>query len=146
MKTKIIMLALLCTACAEKPLTNQETQNLLSQYTWGYTAPNSDTPIKLTFKDNQLSAYASCNSMGSPYKIVEQQIIAQSSFLSTEMGCPPHLEKQESFIKGFFEQPVPFKISSRSSQHPKLIFQKDQQEYIFIGTKRSHKSKNAHGE
>ena len=82
--------------------------------------------------------------MGTPYKIIEQQIITQSSFISDAMGCPPNLEKQESFITGFFEQPVPFKISSRSSQHPKLIFQKDQQEYIFIGTKRSHE--NAHGE
>ena len=146
MKTKIIMLALLCTACAEKTLSNQEVQNLLSQYTWAYTPPNSDIPIELTFKDNQLGAYTSCNYMGTPYKIIEQQIITQSSFISDAMGCPSHLEKQESFIKGLFEQPVAFKISSRSDQYPKLIFQKDQQEYTFIGTKVSHKNKNAHGE
>ena len=146
MKIKIIMLALLCSACTEKPLSTQETQNLLSQYTWAYTPPNSEIPIEITFKDNQLGAYTSCNYMGSPYKIVEQQIMTQSSFLSTVMGCPPHLEKQESFITGFFEQPVPFKISSRSTQHPKLIFQKDQQEYIFIGTKLSQKNKNPNGE
>ncbi|AYO55119.1 META domain-containing protein [Acinetobacter wuhouensis] len=143
MKTKIIMLALLCTACAEKPLTNQETQNLLSQYTWGYTAPNSDTPIKLTFKDNQLSAYASCNSMGGAYKIIEQKMLAPIIFGDAQ-ACAPHIMQQEHFIRMFFLQPVPFKISSRSSQNPKLIFQKDQQEYIFVGTKRSHE--NAHGE
>ena len=146
MKIKIIMLALLCSACTEKPLSTQETQNLLSQYTWAYTPPNSEIPIEITFKDNQLGAYTSCNYMGSPYKIVEQQIMTKSSFLSDAMGCPPHLEKQESFITGFFEQPVPFKISSRSTQHPKLIFQKDQQEYIFIGTKLSQKNKNPNGE
>ena len=146
MKIKIIMLALLCSACTEKPLSTQETQNLLSQYTWAYTPPNSEIPIEITFKDNQLGAYTSCNYMGSPYKIVEQQIMTQSSFLSDAMGCPPHLEKQESFIKDFFEQPVAFKITSRSTQHPKLIFQKDQQEYIFVGTKLSQKNKNPNGE
>ncbi|MDM1763442.1 MULTISPECIES: hypothetical protein [unclassified Acinetobacter] len=62
------------------------------------------------------------------------------------MGCPPHLEKQESFIKGFFEHPVPFQIKYASSPHPKLIFQKNQQEYIFIGTKILSKNKHPHGE
>lgn len=62
------------------------------------------------------------------------------------MGCPPHLEKQESFIKGFFEHPVPFQIKYASSPHPKLIFQKNQQEYIFIGTKTLSKNKHPHGE
>ena len=145
MKTKIIMLALLCSACTEKPLTNQETQNLLSQYTWVYTAPNSDIPIELTFKDDKLGAYTSCNSMGGAYKIIEQKMLAPIIFGDAQ-ACAPHIMQQEHFIRMFFLQPVPFKISSQSDQHPKLIFQKDQQEYIFIGTKLSHKSKNAHGE
>lgn len=45
-----------------------------------------------------------------------------------------------------FLQAVPFQIKYASSQHPKLIFQKDQQEYIFIGTKILSKNKNPHGE
>mgnify|MGYP003451923776 FL=1 len=146
MKIKIIMLALLCSACTEKPLSTQETQNLLSQYTWAYTPPNSDTPIKLTFNLQTISMDSECNVIGTGYYLKNNLMGVRYAIPSTVMGCPPHLEKQESFITGFFEQPVPFKISSRSTQHPKLIFQKDQQEYIFIGTKLSQKNKNPNGE
>lgn len=143
MKIKIIILALLCTACREKPLSVQEIQNLLSQYKWVYTAPNSDTPIELTFKGDQLGAYASCNGMGGAYKIIEQKMIAPIIFGDAQ-ACEAHVMQQENLIRNFFQQPVPFKISSLSAQHPKLIFQKDLHEYIFIGTKLTNKS--THGE
>lgn len=146
MKTKIMMLVLFCTACTEKPRSTKETQKLLSQYTWAYTPPNSDIPIELSFEDNHFGAYTSCNGIGASYKIAEQKIVVQLPIVSTAMGCPPHLEKQESFIKGFFEHPVPFQIKYASSPHPKLIFQKNQQEYIFIGTKILSKNKHPHGE
>lgn len=147
MKIKIIILALLCTACSEKPLSVEETQNLLSQYTWSYTPPNSNTPIELSFNHQVINMHTQCNTIGGiVYQLKENTIVTQLELpiVSTAMGCPPQLEKQESFIKGFFEQPVPFKISSRSAQHPKLIFQKDQKQYIFIGTKLTNKS--THGE
>ncbi|MFW1857796.1 hypothetical protein [Acinetobacter defluvii] len=141
MKIKIIILALLCTACHEKPLSVPETQKLLSQYIWSYTPPNNDIPIELTFKDNQLGAYVSCNYMGGTYKVIEQKIMIPI-FFGDAQACAPHIMRQEHFIRMFFLQPVPFKITSRSSNNPKLIFQKEKQEYIFVGTKLSHKNKS----
>lgn len=139
MKTKIIILTLLCTACAEKPLSTLETQNLLSQYTWSYTPQNSNIPIKFSFNNDQVSAYTSCNAMGAHYKIVGQKMSIPIFFGDTQM-CSAQIEQQEYFIRMFFLQPVAFKINSRSDQHPKLIFQKDKQKYIFIGTKSSSKN------
>ncbi|WP_173912726.1 META domain-containing protein [Acinetobacter sp. Marseille-Q1618] len=143
MKIKIIILALLCTACREKPLSVEETQNLLRQYTWSYTPPNSDTPIELSFQEGQIGGYSYCNAMGAPYKIIGQKMTAPL-FMSDARGCAPYIMQQETFIKSFFEPPVPFKIKYTSSKHPKLIFEKGQKQYIFIGTKLTNKS--THGE
>lgn len=145
MKTKIMMLVLFCTACTEKPRSTQETQKLLSQYTWAYTPPNSNIPIKLTFSNDHLNAYTSCNAMGGAYKIIEQKM-STPLFYGDAQACAPNIMQQEHFIRMFFLQPVPFQIKYASSQHPKLIFQKDQQEYIFIGTKILSKNKKPHGE
>ena len=145
MKTKIMMLVLFCTACTEKPLSTQETQKLLGQYTWAYTPSNSDIPIELTFKDNQLGAYTSCNYMGGAYKIIEQKM-STPLFYGDAQACAPNIMQQEHFIRMFFLQAVPFQIKYASSPHPKLIFQKDQQEYSFVGTKILSKNKHPHGE
>lgn len=117
------MLALLCTACTEKPLTNQETQNLLSQYTWVYTAPNSDIPIELTFKDDQLGAYTSCNSMGGAYKIIEQKMLAPIIFGDAQ-ACAPHIMQQEHFIRMFFYSPFPLRLAHVQVNIPNLFFKK----------------------
>ena len=145
MKTKIMILVLFSTACTEKPRSTQETQKLLGQYTWAYTPPDSSIPIELTFSNDHLSAYTSCNAMGGAYKIIEQKM-STPLFYGDAQACTPNIMQQEHFIRMFFLQAVPFKITVRSSHHPKLIFQKDQQEYIFIGTKILSKNKTLHGE
>ena len=106
MKTKIMMLVLFCTACTEKPRSAQETQKLLGQYTWAYTPPNSNTPIKLSFNKDQVGAYASCNSMGGAYKIIEQKMIAPIIFGDAQ-ACAPNIMQQEHFIRMFFSASCP---------------------------------------
>lgn len=77
--------------------------------------------------------------MGESYKIIEQKMIAPIIFGDAQ-ACAPNIMQQEHFIRMFFLQAVPFQIKYASSKHPKLIFQKDQQDHIFIGTKISSKT------
>ncbi|WP_174492195.1 META domain-containing protein [Acinetobacter sp. Marseille-Q1623] len=123
MKTKIMMLVLFCTACTEKPRSTQETQKLLGQYTWAYTPPNSNIPIELTFSNDHLNAYTSCNAMGGSYKIIEQKIITPL-FYGDAQACTPNIMQQEHFIRMFFCKLYPFKLNMLQVNTPNLFSKK----------------------
>ena len=53
--------------------------------------------VRLAFENGQLSASAGCNSMGGPYRIEGDRLVA-GQLATTEMGCAPALMEQDRWL------------------------------------------------
>jgi heat shock protein HslJ len=53
--------------------------------------------VRLTFQDGQVSASAGCNSMGGPYRIEGDRLVA-GQLMTTEMACDPALMEQDRWV------------------------------------------------
>ncbi|SPL72663.1 META domain-containing protein [Acinetobacter stercoris] len=143
MKTNIILgIVLLLGACTKPSSSNQNSykamsekdqQKFLMQYTWSYTPANSQIPIELSFTQTGIGMYSQCNIISANYRLMNNTIVVEIPITSSAIGCPTHLEHQESLIKQFFEVPVAFKIIFTKTNQPLLILSQDQQQYTFLG-------------
>ena len=95
------------TTVVHKPITStvlssQKFSEILQQYTWTYTPPNSKTPIQINFNHDGITIYSGCNLMSRKYKTQNHQIILFDDLLSSTKACE-ELEKQTclSNINGF---------------------------------------------
>ena len=53
--------------------------------------------VRLAFEDGQVSASAGCNSMGGPYRIEGDRLVA-GQLMTTEMACDPALMEQDRWL------------------------------------------------
>jgi heat shock protein HslJ len=65
----------------------------------GYT-PVPDTKVRLSFKDDQLSFSAGCNSYSGPYSMCDGRLCV-TELGGTEIGCPPAQQAQDEWFADF---------------------------------------------
>lgn len=107
---------------------------ILSSYDWTYQPQGTDRPIILSFSDNRLGIQTGCNTMGGAWKI-ENGKITTGNLMSTLIGCPSALAKQEQYAGSIFDKrAVPFSIDSRNVEQPTLTLTDAQgQQVVFTG-------------
>ena len=127
------------TTVVHKPITStvlssQKFSEILQQYTWTYTPPNSKTPIQINFNHDGITIYSGCNLMSRKYKTQNHQIILFDDLLSSTKACE-ELEKQENFSYGLFLQPNSFTLEQNSMGEMVLNLEhSNHQHYIFKAT------------
>lgn len=67
------------------------------------------TELRLTFKAGELGIDAGCNHMSGTYDLDGDQL-SVGMMSMTEMGCPPKLMAQDTWVAGLFEEPVTFDL------------------------------------
>lgn len=67
------------------------------------------TELRLTFKDGELGINAGCNHMSGAYELDGDQL-SVGMMSMTEMGCPPKLMAQDTWVAGLFEEPVTLEL------------------------------------
>jgi len=61
--------------------------------------------VRLSFEGGQISASAGCNSMGGPYALVGNRLVARQ-LATTEMACDPPLMDQDQWLAGLLDGAV----------------------------------------
>lgn len=102
-------------------LQQQNADKTLTQYTWTLETDNAPKPITLQFSDEgRLSISTSCNTMGSSWKIENNQIVT-GNLMSTMMGCSDNAMKQEGLAASWFDgRKVPFVLNLNDTNQPTL--------------------------
>jgi heat shock protein HslJ len=67
----------------------------------GYT-PVAGTTIRLTFRADEVGFSAGCNSYFGPYSLCDGKLCI-SGLGGTEIGCPPELQAQDTWLAGFLQ-------------------------------------------
>ena len=63
-----------------------------------------DTQIRLTFDDGMLGASAGCNSLSTPYEVVDGRLITPGGGMTTtDMGCDPPRHAQDDWLGGLLQ-------------------------------------------
>lgn len=102
-------------------LQQQNADKTLASYEWSTTTADAPKPIVLNFSnEGRLSISTSCNTMGSSWKVENNQIVT-GNIMSTMMACPDNLMKQEGIASGWFtDRKVPFVLNLNDSNKPML--------------------------
>ena len=107
----------------------------LSAYQWSMNTESAPKPLVLNFdSQGRLSISTSCNSLGSSWKIVGNQIVTGSA-ISTMMACSDAHMKQEGIAGSLFsDQKVDFVLNTQDINQPTLtITSAKGEKYVFIG-------------
>ena len=102
-------------------LQQQNADQTLSNYTWSIDTVNAPKPIVLNFlKEGRLGISTSCNTLGSEWKVDNNQIIT-GSMMSTMMACPDNMMNQEGIAGNWFDSgKTPFTLNLSNPQKPTL--------------------------
>jgi heat shock protein HslJ len=73
----------------------------LLQSAQGYT-PVAGTTVRLSFQAAELGISAGCNSYSGPYSLCDGKLCL-SRLGGTEIGCPPELQAQDTWLAGFLQ-------------------------------------------
>lgn len=114
-------------------LQQQNADQTLSAYQWSIHTENAPKPIVLNFStDGRLSISTSCNTLGSNWKVENNQIIA-GQFMSTMMACPDNYMKQENIASSWFEnRKTPFLLNLNNPDQPTLTLTTNAGEKIVL--------------
>lgn len=129
-------------------LQQQNADQTLMQYQWSYETPDAPKPIILNFSDEgRLSISTSCNTMGSTWKIENNQIVT-GSLMSTMMACPDNYMKQEGIASSWFEgRKAPFVLNLNDREKPTLtIIAANGEKIVLTGQMTPETKYNAKGE
>ncbi|RYL25205.1 META domain-containing protein [Acinetobacter piscicola] len=83
------------------PLSTQQFTDALTQYTWGYTPPNSSVPILVNISTQGTQIYSGCNQISKMHVLNGKHLKANPVQVQTLMGCGA-LEYQEQLATQIF--------------------------------------------
>lgn len=94
----VIALVALAACSASGPAADLDGRTFVSTDVQGYELVDG-TPVRITFRDGDLSASASCNTMSGAVSIADSRLRLDEGLMITEMGChPPQLHEQEQWL------------------------------------------------
>ncbi|SPL72447.1 DUF4377 domain-containing protein [Acinetobacter stercoris] len=106
----------------------------LSSYQWSYQPSGTSKPIVLNFGDKRLSIATGCNTQGTSWQVVNDKIVT-SDLMSTMIGCPSDLAKQEQYAASIFQKrEIPFVLNTANVEQPTLTVTDAQgKQVVFTG-------------
>ena len=147
MKLKFIALALLPLTLAACQSTNMQknhssstyistpkhTTNALQAYQWNTVTDKALKPIMINFNNqNHVSISTSCNTLGSSWKVINNQLEFGQS-MGTLMACDVPAMQQEKFASDLFSnQKLPFSLDMTNIEKPTLTISTSKGENIIF--------------
>ena len=107
----------------------------LTAYQWSTQTEGAPKPLILNFDEQgRLSVATSCNTLGTSWKIVGNEIVTGNA-MSTMMACGDAAMKQESIAASLFSnRKVAFVLDTKDAQNPSLTLTAENGEkYTFTG-------------
>lgn len=111
-------------------LSSHQLSEILQEYTWSYTPPNSSVPILVNFSNQNASIYSGCNEISKPIQRIANHIKTNGAHIQTVIGCST-LETQEKFATQLFnDAQLEIPISTDRQKQLNIILSNGER-YIF---------------